>query len=63
MSTLLDVKKFKAEHTGSNIAAELKGVFEVWKLPCLSIGTAVTDNGRNILRAVSDLGWPHFSCL
>ena len=29
VSTLLDVKKFKAEHTGSNIAAELKGVFEV----------------------------------
>ena len=56
VSTLLDVKEFKVERTGSNIAAELKSVPEEQKLPCLSIGIALTDNGRNILRAVSDLG-------
>ena len=61
-SALLDTKEFLGAHTGVNIAAELEAVLDEWGLSASNIAAVVTDNGSNIIRAISDLEWPSITC-
>ena len=61
-SHLLEVKNFPDSHTGENIMTELQEVFSQWNLSPSNLASFVTDNGSNIVRAFTLLGWPRVSC-
>ena len=58
---MLDTKEFQEEHTGMQIAAELRDILESWGLSeeCL---VATTDNGSNIVNALDQLDWINIRC-
>ena len=41
---------------------ELQEVFSQWNLSPSNLASFVTDNGSNIVRAFTLLGWPRVSC-
>jgi len=61
-SHLLEVHNFPDSHTGENIMTELQEVFSRWSLLPSNLASFVTDNGSNIVRAFTLLGWPRVSC-
>ena len=56
-SHLLETHQFAQAHTGDNLASELEGMLETWKLPPIKLCAATTDNAASIV-----LGWEHFRC-
>ena len=40
----------------------LQEIFSRWNLSPSNLASFVTDNGSNIVRAFTLLGWPHVSC-
>jgi hypothetical protein len=61
-SHLLETHQFVQAHTGDNLASELEGMLEAWKLPAMKLSAATTDNAANIVLAMEILGWEHFRC-
>ena len=61
-SHLLETHQFAQAHTGDNLASELEGMLETWKLPAIKLSAATTDNAANIVLAMEILGWEHFHC-
>ena len=59
---LLETREFVDSHTSDNIAGELEGIIDDWGLSYSKLAAVVTDNGKNIVQAISDLEWPHISC-
>ena len=53
---MLETKEFQVEHTGIQIASELRDILQCWDLPEDKIVTATTDNGTNIVCALEQLG-------
>ena len=61
-SHLLETHQFAQAHTGDNLASELEGMLETWKLPAIKLSATTTDNAANIVLAMEILGWEHFCC-
>ena len=49
-------------HTGTNIAEAHESILESWSLKSQQQLCITTDNGLNMVAAISKLGWSHFSC-
>ena len=60
---LLDTVEMPLEHTGINLADELKDTFKRWDLKDSDLVSVTTDNARNIVCAIEILSWPRFGCL
>ncbi|XP_023212104.1 zinc finger BED domain-containing protein 4-like [Centruroides sculpturatus] len=50
----LNVKHFEGQHTAQNIANALQEILSRWECPLSKIHVIVHDNGRNIVKAVSE---------
>ena len=61
-SYLLDVKELLDNHTGENIAEHLSEIMNDWHLSSTNLSGVTTDNGSNMLKAVSTLQWCHIPC-
>ena len=61
-SYLLDVKELLDNHTGENIAEHLSEIMNDWHLSSANLSGVTTDNGSNMLKAVSTLHWCHMPC-
>ena len=59
---MLDTKEFQEEHTGMQIAAELRDILESWGLSEECLVPATTDNGSNIVNALDQLDWINIRC-
>ena len=59
---MLDTKEFQEEHTGIQIAAELKEILESWGLSEECLIAATFDNGSNIVNALDQLNWINIRC-
>jgi len=59
---MLDTKEFQEEHTGIQIAAELRDILENWDLSEECLLAAITDNGSNIVSALDQLDWINVRC-
>ena len=59
---LLDTAEMPLEHTGMNLADELKDTLARWDLQDDNLVSVTTDNARNIVCATEILTWPHFNC-
>ena len=60
---LLDTAEIPLEHTGINLADELKDTLKRWDLKDSDLVSVTTDNARNIVCAIEILSWPRFGCL
>ena len=60
---LLDTVKMPLEHTGINLADELKDSLKRWYLKDFDLVSVTTDNAQNIVCAIEILSWPRFGCL
>ena len=60
---LLDTAEMPLEHTGVNLADELKDSLARWDLKDDDLVSITTDNARNIVCATEILSWPRFGCL
>jgi len=60
---LLDTAEMPSEHTGINLADELRDSLVKWDLKDDDLVSITTDNARNIVCAVEILSWPRFGCL
>ena len=61
-SCLLKTREFIESHSAENIMLELEEIVHQWGLLRSKLAAVVTDNGKNIVRAINDLEWPHVSC-
>nr|XP_015922601.2 E3 SUMO-protein ligase ZBED1-like [Parasteatoda tepidariorum] len=61
-SACLTCKPFNEDHTSQNIAEAMTSILSDWDLDIANITSCTTDNGRNILKAVSLLEIPHVPC-
>ena len=61
-SVVLQTRKTDEQHTGENIASDLKLALAEWNLDHV-VPYIITDNARNESKAISILKWNHFSCL
>ena len=59
---MLETKEFQSEHTGIQIASELRDILESWDLSEDDLIAATTDNGSNIVSALEHLGWNNIRC-
>ena len=59
---MLETKEFQVEHTGIQIASELRDILQSWDLPEDNVIAATTDNGTNIVCALEQLGWHNIRC-
>jgi len=59
---MLEAKEFQVEHTGVQIASELRDILENWHLPEDNLIAEATDNGSNIVCALEQLGWNNIRC-
>ena len=60
---LLDTVEMPLEHTGINLADELKDTLKRWDLKDSDLVSVTTDNARNIVCAIEILPWPRYGCL
>ena len=60
---LLDTVEMPLEHTGINLAGELKDTLKMRDLKDSDLVSVTTDNARNIVCAIKILSWPRFGCL
>ena len=49
-------------HTGTSIAKVLESILEFWGLKSEQQICITTDNGSNMVAAITNLGWTHLSC-
>ena len=49
-------------HAGTNIAEALESILESWSLKSEQQICITTDNGSNMVAAITKLGWSHLSC-
>ena len=61
-SCLLETREFVESHSAENIMLELEESVDQWGLLRSKLAAVVTDNGKNIVRAINDLEWPHVNC-
>jgi len=54
---MLDTKEFQEEHTGKQIATELREMLESWSLSEECLVAATIDNGSNTVNALDQLEW------
>ena len=59
---LLETKEFPDSHTSPNIASELTDILKEWGLSEDDVSAITTDNGRNIIAAIRELGWKNLLC-
>ena len=59
---MLETKEFQVEHTGMQIASELRDILQSWDLPEDKLIAATTDNGSNIVCGLEHLGWNNIRC-
>ena len=59
---MLEIKEFQEEHTGMEIASELRDILQSWDLPEDKLIAATTDNGSNIVYGLEHLGWNNIRC-
>ena len=59
---MLGTKEFQEEHTGLQIASELKDILQTWELSEDNLIAATTDNGSNIVCALEHLEWNNIRC-
>lgn len=55
--TLLDV-----DHTALNLKESLTNALEEWNIPRSNVTAFSTDNGSNIVQAISSMSVPHIAC-
>lgn len=58
---LLECRGLKERHTSANLSQELKKVTDDWGLTSKII-FAISDNARNIEKAIEDLNWKRYGC-
>jgi hypothetical protein len=49
----IDLEELSKRHTGENLCEQLKTVLDKWKIPLEKIQMAITDDGANMVKAVS----------
>jgi len=59
---MLETKEFQIEHTGVQIASELRDILQNWDLSEDNLIAATTNNGSNIVCALEQLGWNNIKC-
>ncbi|CAK1598551.1 unnamed protein product [Parnassius mnemosyne] len=58
---LSDCAHFEDAHTNENIQRVLNNIVDEYELST-EINFMVTDNGANIQKAITDIGWKHYGC-
>ena len=58
----LETLYLSQNHTGTNIAEALESILESWSLKSEQQICITTDNGSNMVAAITKLGWSHLSC-
>lgn len=61
-STCLCCVHFEMDHTAENICEILKEKLSDWDLNINQLGACTTDNGANILKAISNFDVQHVPC-
>lgn len=59
---MLSIKHFKGQHTAHNIAIVLQEIASIWNIQLAKIHVVIHDNGRNIVKAVSNAGLASVRC-
>ena len=59
---MLETKEFQSEHTGVQIASELRDILQSWDLSEEDLIATTTDNSSNIVCALEHLGWKYIRC-
>ena len=61
-SAVLNVKPFPESHTGENIVTIFEEMFDSWKIDKAKVHLILRDNAANMVKAMTDGGYPDFGC-
>jgi len=61
-SHLLCTSEMAERHTGSNIAARIREVLQMWNVRDNHASAVMTDNASNMTADLNDLEWSHLPC-
>ncbi|XP_072569011.1 zinc finger BED domain-containing protein 4-like [Paramormyrops kingsleyae] len=61
-SAMLQAKNFHGSHTGETISAAIKQMLDQWRIPLCNVHVILTDNARNMKRAMAILGVRNLGC-
>lgn len=62
LSAVLQAQSLEERHTGEYIAMKLTKIMNEWEIDNSQVHCVVWDNGSNMIKALSEGGFPEFGC-